>query len=239
MDEGGLKIDDALIHKKTLYREVDEETGCDLDTLPPDDVFELPSFPGIKDGHKNFVVYLRKPLYHAAPDDDHRWEMVHNGVLNLDIGEDVPGGYHSWVPLQKLQHHPNLMPDSKDVIGHLLRMLSDDLVPAQVCYQPLTHDNASIGASSSSRMPRESGSLRKQVKYAKDFQQQLLREPEASKPLDEIRKFIGRLSKVKDVQLELIVQIIVPLKQYSLCIFCYYRFGDLYVDFYIALVTKQ
>ena len=61
--------DGEHMYLNALNREVGEETGLDLKTMPPEDVFELPSFHGIKEKHKNFAVYVRQVLREAAPEE--------------------------------------------------------------------------------------------------------------------------------------------------------------------------
>jgi len=51
-----------------------------------------------------------------------------------------------------------------------------------------------------------SGPIGDYIKYAKGFQQQPLIMPAMVKPLDVIRKDIGRLTKVKDVQVYLVLR---------------------------------
>ena len=196
---GKVSMDPAM-YKRALRRECIEETDIDIDTLTPNDVYELPSVTDQPSDHKNFVIFLRNPLKHAYPQPENKWEMKESGVAKLLEVTSVKGGYHAWAPLHWLVTHLELMEPCREVIRLLINtMPSKNLCPwskkaARSSVNSVTARVCSVNTGNSSSA--SSKKVSSKVEYAKNFQALELKEPIMEKPFDVIRNKIGRQKKV-------------------------------------------
>ena len=196
MDSNGKVSMHPAMYRRALHRECIEETDFDIDTLPPNDVYELSPVADQPSYHKNFVIFCRNPLYTAYPQPDNRWEMEKWGVSMLIDVHSVRGGYHAWAPLSWLVTHLKLMEPCRAVISLLINKLpSENLCPWSDARSSVNYTSNSSSASSAS-VNFISTKVRSKIQYAENFEALPLREPIQEKPFDVLRTHIGRLKKV-------------------------------------------
>ena len=117
-DEHGILVESCGF-KKAARREVAEETGLSIDSIDAGDFCEINRTDSTYVKHRNYLVVLRGRLEVAQPDLSHAWEIVPGGVA--DLGEPVPGGFHSWFPLSQLLAHPALFGECQPALLKLNR----------------------------------------------------------------------------------------------------------------------
>ena len=195
-----------MMYRRALHRECLEEADFDIDTLPPNDVYELSPVKDQPAYHKIFVIFCRNPIYTVCrPQPENTWEMEQWGVANLIEVHAVRGGYHAWAPLSWLVTHHKLMEPCRAVISSLIKKLpSENLclwsdvrssvnsVSARVCSVD-TSNSSSASAASLNSVPTK---VRSKIQYAETFEALPFMEPRQEKPFDVIRAHIGRLKRV-------------------------------------------
>ena len=129
VDEMGI-MQESIMFRRGMQREVLEETDFCIDSIDPSDVFELPSVPGNPSTHKNFGIILKTSLACAKPQHGFEWEMTPGGVE--DIGSPIPGGFHSWVSLSDLLQRSDVMPECRHGIEMLFHLFKHGVSSACV-----------------------------------------------------------------------------------------------------------
>ena len=206
MESNGVLRKSQAMYDRALHRICNEEMSFDIDTLHPDDIWELSRVSGQPPHHKNYALLCKRPLDFAAPQADFECEMIKGDLLDFGAVDAVEGDYHGWAPLSWLVAHNEVMEPCRTVINALILKLASEnhrllttpsanLVPALVCSTG-TGNSSSSSSSSGNPVSTQVGS---KIEYAQNFQSLPLRDPIEKKPFDKIRSHIGRLTKVREV----------------------------------------
>ena len=207
VDDSG-RVDKAGAHKRAACRELQEEAGITIDDFGSDDFYELAYMRYATSQHKNFVLLLKGPLAHAAPDEKHAWECVHGGMETLTVGEAVPGDYYAWVDVEQSLKLAELWQLCKDVLTYIDE--TTRRTPASTATNPVSARvgsvNACEGASSATSselaknnptlaaddpanlLPRMIGRVKDHFAVATNFRYSAPGPPSRAKPFDVLRK---------------------------------------------------
>ena len=108
--------------RRALQRQVLKDTDIDIDSIDPNDVFELPTYAHQSDTHQNFGVVLKTSVVYARPQQGDEWEMIQGAVDN--IGTPIPGGFHSWMSLSKLLQRSDVMEECRYAVEMCMKILN-------------------------------------------------------------------------------------------------------------------
>mmetsp|Transcript_50660 Transcript_50660/g.107458 ORF Transcript_50660/g.107458 Transcript_50660/m.107458 type:complete len:697 (-) Transcript_50660:48-2138(-) len=121
--DGSFDFDEGA--KLTAVKELQEETGVDLNSLGVD-LSTLDSLPVHQDAywgpewHRNFMVRLNYFPDVPGPEEDSLHEVIAGGTD--DIGLPAGDNYHAWVPLEELLEREDLMGGCQVALGHVLAL---------------------------------------------------------------------------------------------------------------------